>query len=255
MPPRRKRGPRPDLIGRPSADPNLAYRLVRLACGLAGRLLFRIRVTGLENLPLAAGGQVRGGWICCGLPHRSWVEPFALLFVLPARPRLVMLADGPTVWRSWWRRLLVSLVGGVVPVWPASAGSAFRTHVAASQGVIRAGAVLCLFPEVGPPARPPALRRLSAGVAHFARRTRAPVVPVVFGGTHELFLRRRIEVRIMPPIEPPPATCGRDALAAWMARLRESAAPAAVAAHQAAELGPARRKRWRWLTGPFPRAD
>ena len=178
-----------------------------------------------------------------------------MLFLLPARPRLVMLADGPTIWRSWWRRFLVNRVGGVVPVWPGSAGDAFEAHLDAATRTIRAGAVFTLFPEVGPATRPPGLRRLSRALAHFARRTGAPVLPVVFGGTHELFLRRRIDVRILPAIDPPAADAGREGISAWMAEVSERVAPAALAAHLAAESGPAQRKRWRWLTGPYPRAD
>jgi 1-acyl-sn-glycerol-3-phosphate acyltransferase len=244
------------VIGSPSPRPGVAYQLLRAAFALVGRLLFRIRVSGLENLPRTPDGRPAGGWICCGLPHRTWVEPFILLFVLPARPRLVMLADGRTVAGSWWRRLLTGRLGGVIPVSPASSRAAFGGHVEAARQAIRGGAVFGLFPEVGPPIAPPDLRRLSPGIAHFALATGAPVVPVVFGGTHELFLRRRIEVRVMPRLEPPVgSTAEGAAVAQLMAQLGQSVEPVIAAAHRAAEPPAGTRQIWRWLTGPYPRPD
>lgn len=230
------------------------------------RLLFDFRVSGLENLPRradgrVADGRVAGGWICCGIPHRTWVEPLALVAFMPPAPRLVMLADGRVMFRSWWRELLVRWVGGVVPTWRGAGAAGFAAHVAAARRVIDAGSVFALFPEIGPPARPPQPRRMSSSVAYFALRTAAPIVPVVFGGTHELFLRRRIEIRVLPAIHPPtplpaPGSAAEAAaVASLMDRLRGASDESAAAAHDAAEAAPVRHRRWRWLTGPYPRAD
>ncbi|HSH22052.1 MAG TPA: 1-acyl-sn-glycerol-3-phosphate acyltransferase, partial [Candidatus Caenarcaniphilales bacterium] len=160
-------------------------------------MLFRVRFLGTEHLPGAAAGRAAGGWICCALPHRTWVEPLLLLALLPAEPRLIVLGDGRTIFRSPLRRLLATRVGGVVPIWSGSGRAAFAGHVEAARRTVAAGAVFCLFPEVGPPVRMPELRRLSPGVAYLALRTGAPIVPVVFGGTDSLYLRRRIEVRLL----------------------------------------------------------
>lgn len=243
------------LIGRPTARPGLLYRLFRLLCGGVGRLLFRLEVTGLENLPRSADGRPAGGWISCGLPHRTWAEPFVLLYTLPARPRIVMLGEGRTIFAGAGRSFLVRRVGGVIPVWPGSGGRGFAVVVGAVRQALAAGAVFAIFPEVGPPARPPALRRLSPGVARIAQQAGAPVVPMVFGGTHDLYFRRRITLRILPPIDAPPAHADGRAAERWMVDLLAGVGPAAEEAHRAAESNPPRLTLGRWLHGPFPRAE
>jgi 1-acyl-sn-glycerol-3-phosphate acyltransferase len=243
------------LVGRPTARASLAYRGLRLFLRLLGAALFRVRVSGLENLPRDADGKPIGGWICCGLPHRTWVEPMLLVAHLPAEPRMTMLGDGATMFGSRWRSLLVRFVGGVVPIWPGAGVGSFR-HIASAAGqVIGAGGVLALFPETGPPSRPPNFRRLSPGVVRLAQQAGAPIVPVVFGGTHELYLRRHIVVRVLPAIEPPSAESGRRASQQSLAELDARAQEAGEEAHRAAEARAPRCKRWRWLTGPYPSAD
>jgi 1-acyl-sn-glycerol-3-phosphate acyltransferase len=182
---------------------------------------------------------------------------------LPARPRLTMMADAPTAVGSWWRRLLVGRVGGVIAI-PRRAAAGVRgldLHSDAVNQVIRAGAVLSVFPEVGPPARPPDLRRVSPAVAYFSLRTGAPIVPVIFGGTHDLFLRRPIDVRILPalapPVPPPPPSTAaeRAAADALLAQLLDTVRPVVAALHRDSQPPPSVRRRWRWLQGGFPRPD
>lgn len=248
-------GQRPSgLVGRATARPNLLYRLIRMLCRLAGGLLFRVEVVGRHNLPRTPDGRPAGGWIACGLPHRTWAEPLVMMFALPARPRLAMLGEGPTIFASPWRTFLVRRVGGVIPVWRGSGTSGFEAVVDAVQKVIAAGAVFAIFPEAGPAARPPEFRRLSPGVARVAQRVGAPIVPIVFGGSHDLYLRRRIVVEVLPPIPPPAPDANRGAIDAYMTNLLEQAQAAAVATHEVAESSVPRRKRWRWLQGPFPRS-
>jgi 1-acyl-sn-glycerol-3-phosphate acyltransferase len=248
------------LVGSASPRPSLLYRSLRRLFALVVGTLFRVEVEDTANLPRERG-QPTGGWIACGMPHRTWVEFFIFLAVLPAEPRLIMLGDGPTIFGSAWRRALMRRVGGVVPIWRGSGTRAFEAHIDAAQQAIAAGAVFGLFPEVGRAARPPALRKVSSSVAYFALRTGAPIVPFVFGGTHELFWRRRIIVRILPAIEPPqpapaPGTTNeRAAVSALMVRLRATVEPEVADAHQRAEPPPGARKLARWLTGPYPGPD
>ncbi|CAN5757252.1 hypothetical protein BH23CHL7_BH23CHL7_09950 [soil metagenome] len=253
--PRDRSGQPSGLIGRPTSRPGVLYRCLRGLCGLVGRLLFRVELRGLEHLPRTADGRPVGGWIACGLPHRTWVEPFVLFFSLPAEPRIVMLGEGQAMFRSRWRAFLVRRVGGVVPVWPGSGPGGVETAIDGVCLALRAGAVFAIFPEVGPASRPPVLRHVSPGVARMAQRAGADVVPVVFGGSDDLYLRRRIVVRFLPPISPPPPGAGRANIDAYVADLLALVQAAADEAHRHALAGSPRRRLWRWLHGPFPRAE
>jgi 1-acyl-sn-glycerol-3-phosphate acyltransferase len=210
------------------------------------RVLFDVQVIGREHVPPP-------GSIVCALPHRNWVEPVLLFALLPARPRQVAIADGPTVSGSRLRRAIINGGGGVIKVEPRSGPSGFQAIARATTDVVRRGGIVVIFPEVGPPSRPPELRRLSAGVGHLAAHSRALVVPVVLGGSHELYLRRRIVMRLLPPM-PPPVDASRPAIAAFMADLQARTQAAAVEVHRAAESGRPRCKVGRWLNGRYPRA-
>jgi 1-acyl-sn-glycerol-3-phosphate acyltransferase len=250
------------LVGRPTSSANVPYRAVRALCRLATHL-FRVRVEGLEHLPRDERGRVTGGWIAAGLPHRTWAEPLILVGMLPVEPRLAMMADAPTAVGSWWRRLLVGMVGGVVliPRRAARGAAGFEEHVGAIERVLGAGAVFSIFPEVGRASRPPELRRVSPAVAYFAVRTGAPILPIVFGGTHDLFLRRPVRVRMLAPIAPPspapPAgsAAERTAADALLAELLDRARPVAADVHDAAQPPRGGRSRWRWLQAGFPRVE
>jgi 1-acyl-sn-glycerol-3-phosphate acyltransferase len=190
----------PRLI-RPSPSAPTLYRFLIAACRGIGRALgLRLRLEGAGHLPRDAAGHPAGGWIALGVPHRTWIDPFVLVTLLPVTPRLVFLGDGRAIYRSRLRRWLFARIGGVVPIWPARGPRAFAAHLEAARTAIDSGAVFALFPEVGPPVPLDRARPFGGGIGYFAIRTGAPIVPLVLGGTHELFLGRRIVLRALPPV-------------------------------------------------------
>jgi len=211
--------------------------------------LFRVRVSGLENLPAGSAG-----FILAGAPHRNWVEPLLMhAYVAPARRRVVTVADARAVSGNVFRRTAAGVIGGVIPVGDSAALTPVERMRSAASTVL-AGDVLVIFPEIGGPSRPPELRRISAGVGHIAARSGAAVVPITFGGTEELYLHRSIEVRVLAPVEPPERT-DRESISRWTQGFSELIQGAATDAYHAANVKPPRHKRWRWLTGNYPRAD
>ena len=198
--------PRPAASGRPRARSAGAGRPEppARAFGLVGRLLgFRLELVGAEHLPRDSEGRPVGGWIAAGLPHVTWVEPFVMLVLLPAEPRLVWFGDARAMERSWLRRVAFRSLGGVVPIHPGGGPEAFEGHVAAVQAVVHGGAVFALFPERGPAVPPGEARPIAPGIGYFGLRSGAPIVPIVFGGTHELYRGRRIRMHSCRPCAPP----------------------------------------------------
>jgi 1-acyl-sn-glycerol-3-phosphate acyltransferase len=240
------------------------YRLLLAGVRVLGRGVFgfRTEVIGAQHLPLDAAGTPAGGWIAAGLPHRTWVDPFVVADNLPIEPRLVFFGDGRAIFRSRWRRVVFQTIGGVIPIWPGGGRADVDTHLEAASAALRAGAVLCLFPETGPATPPGTARPLGLGVAYFALRTGAPVVPIILGGTHELYRGRRFRLQILPPVTarelagmpdgaalPEPWTGMERAVAhRIVGALRAMTAEPVAAAHLATESPPGVRKRWRWLT-------
>lgn len=166
----------------------LPYRVVRTAVSLALRALFRIEVEGLENLPEGNAVIVAN--------HLGWADAVVLLCRLPARPRLHVI--GEILGLSGRTKSFVRAVGGVIPVDRARHGDgALMEHV---DICLRSGASLLLFPEGRTGEREGEVLEFHKGFAHFATRAGVPVVPAGISGTLELWLRRRIRVRIGEPI-------------------------------------------------------
>jgi 1-acyl-sn-glycerol-3-phosphate acyltransferase len=252
------------LIGAASPRATTTYRVLLRIVRLLGRGLFgfRTEVHGSEHLPRDATGRLAGGWIAAGLPHRTWVDPFVVADNLPIEPRLVFFGDGRAIFRSRWRRWVFRRIGGVIPIWPGGGRAAIDSHLAAATAALDAGAVLCLFPESGPATPPGTARPLGLGVAYFALRTGAPIVPIVLGGTHELYRGRRFRMDVLPavtgrdlaglagtdPLPEPWSPEERAAAHRIVAALHELTAGPVAAAHVATELPAGTPKRWRWLT-------
>ena len=191
------------LIGPASPKPTVAYRIVGVAIRFLGRWVFgfRTEVTGIEHLPHDGDGRIVGGWIAAGLPHRTWVDPFVVVRCPAAR-------TAPGVLRR--RACHLSARGGV-DGWCAGSAVSSRSGQAAdappstptwpgARAALDAGAIVCLFPESGPPTPPGTARPLGLGVAYFALRADRPIVPIVLGGTHELYRGRRFRLDVLPPV-------------------------------------------------------
>lgn len=252
------------LIGASSGRASVTYRLVVAVIRTIGRGIFGFRtdVRGRPNLPLAGDGRPGGGWIAAGLPHRTWVDPFLVIEALPVEPRLVFFGDGPAIFRSAWRRWLVRRVGGVIPIWPDGERTAVEGYIAAATSALEAGAVLCIFPETGAATPPGTARPLGSGLAYFAIRSGAPIVPIVLGGTEDLYRGRRFRLEILPPVtwrdlddaaadERPPApwsSAERRVARRVTLRLQDLTAGGVETAHLASIPPPGTRRRWRWLT-------
>lgn len=128
--------------------------------GLA-RLIYRVTAHGRETLPV-------GGFLL--LPnHITWVDAIVLQLACPRPIRFI-------VDQTYYRHRLLNpflRLAGCIPITNRRAKDAIR----AAAERIRAGEIVCLFPE-GQLSRSGSLLRLRRGYELIARQAEAPVVPV-----------------------------------------------------------------------------
>src|SRR5437763_450887 len=125
------------------------------------RLVYRVAASGRENLPT-------GGFLL--LPnHITWVDAIVLLLACQ-RPIRFIIDEG--FYRNRFLHPVLRTVG-CIPITSRKAKDAMRQ--AAEK--IRAGEIVCLFPE-GELSRSGSLLRLRRGYEIIARQAEAPVVPV-----------------------------------------------------------------------------
>jgi len=256
----------PGLLGRATAEPGLTYRLLRaLWRSVAFVLRVRLVLEGAEHLPRDPAGRPAGGWIAAVVPHRTWVDPFIPWMLLPSRPRFAFFGDARTMARSPLRRFLMRRLGGVIPIPAGRDPRTVELHLAAAHEVLDAGAIFMLMPETGPASKVGELRRIGGGLAYVALRNEAPIVPLVLGGNHELYLGRTIVLRVLPALDPrelaglgpgeplpePGSAAERHATHALTAAFAEQVGPALRDVHTRAEPPPGTRKRGLGLTTLF----
>jgi 1-acyl-sn-glycerol-3-phosphate acyltransferase len=175
-----------------AARAGLFLRVMQVAVRSIFRVLFRVKVSGLNNLP---GRPV----IACG-NHLGWADPFLVLLFYPIEPRIYVLADHNAVGRTGFRATMMRLLKVVVTVSPDSGYRALREM----EDVLKRGGSLLIVPEGAPPpdVREGELRPLKGGAAHLAMMSGTPLVPIGIAGTSELWLGRRLAMRVGKPIDP-----------------------------------------------------
>ena len=186
--------------------------------------LFRVRVENLERIPekpaiLAAN-------------HLHHIDPLLLLGELPTHPQYYVLGDARTLYNKWWKRFILRLVGGVIPlerIWKEEVAvieaskhqrqdllelaQAIEENVPTGediptlrkinrivQGLLSRGNGLVVFPEGRLGSTEGQLHPLKRGTVIYALRAGVPIVPVVIIGTHDLFLRKKLTVRFGEPL-------------------------------------------------------
>lgn len=175
-------------------------RVIWRAC--AWTLRADLVLEGAENLPRDSHGRPAGRWIAAVVPHRTWIDPFVPWILLPERPRFSFFGDARTMARSPFRRFLMRRLGGVIPIPAGRDPRNVEVHMAAAREVLEAGGVFMLMPESGPASKPGELRRIGGGMAYFALRNGAPIVPLVLGGNEEVYLGKRIILRVLLALDP-----------------------------------------------------
>ena len=221
-------------------------RLIGVGCWLTGWHI-EVKCVGLPT----GGNRTGAGCVIAVAPHRAWIEPFLLLAAWPpGAARLVWLADGHTVTRSWWRRRLLPRLG-IIPITGRVAGP--RAYAELVAEVLAEGAALVVFPEVGPAAAAGRTRRISPGFAYLACRAGAPVIPVVVGGSHRILRGSSFSIDLLEAIESgnadPHVFTPRARARAHELTAEYTAAVAHVLPERTAwaDARRPRRERWRWL--------
>ena len=212
-----------------------AYNCTRAVVLPLCRLLYRVRVEGIEHVPPS-------GVYILAPSHRSALDPAFAAFA--TRRRIRFIAKREIFTSDIGRHLFVAL--GAIEV---DRGATDRGALRASQAALEAGEPLGIFPE-GTRRSGPAVEELFDGCAFLAGRLNVPMVPVGIGGSGEIKPKGRrlprfprVVVVIGAPIEVPAATGVRRrsevvALTEELrTRLQECLDGATVLASDAAERG------------------
>src|SRR5256714_11109085 len=176
-------------LGPAAERPLLRDRVARVLIRLLLALFFRVRVDGRERIPT-------GRPLICAANHHSWLDPFLLLAILPLAPRRYAIGNASAV-SSGWRRVITPF-HTFIPLDRARPQAAIH----AMEDILDRGNTLIIFPEGGTGPGDGRVRPLQSGTAYLAQRTGYPILTVGITGSHDLWWRKRVTVRIGPCVDP-----------------------------------------------------
>ena len=154
----------------------MIYDISRALARVAGALVWRWEVRGASNVP-------RAGGVLLALNHQSYLD---VVLVGAAAPRPVRYMARRSLWDN---RLLGAVISDLRAI-PLDRDRPGKDDLRRIVEVVRGGEVLALFPE-GTRTRDGAIGELRGGIGFLARRSGAPVVPVLIGGAFEAWPRGR----------------------------------------------------------------
>jgi len=146
----------------------LLAQTIRLLLATFLRLLYRIRVVGLEHVPAEGGAVLVSN-------HVSWIDGLLIPYALPRPIRMIAWADNLAhPWIAWFTRAM-----GVIPI--GSRRKAVVRSIRAARRALRNGELIGIFPEGGI-SRTGQLQKFQPGFLSILKGTPAPVVPVYLDG-------------------------------------------------------------------------
>ena len=189
------------VVGPPTRGDLAWYRFARAVVMVPSWFMWRMRYTGLENLPQTTP------YVLAPV-HRSYIDALLAGYVSTRRVRFMGKEE---MWQTPWVAKLFSSLGG----FPVRRGTADREALRICERILAAGEPVVLFPE-GSRQSGPIVQPLFAGPAFVAVRANVPIVPLGIGGSEKAmpkgakWLRpTRIALAVGRPIWPPPGADGQ----------------------------------------------
>ncbi|MBR5236839.1 MAG: 1-acyl-sn-glycerol-3-phosphate acyltransferase [Clostridia bacterium] len=161
----------------------MMFRCIRFVVKCFMHIIFRIHVHNKENLPME-------GACIVALNHKSLWDAPLVVTVLP-RPLCFMAK------KELFKNPILAGILRWSGAFPVARGTSDIGAIKTALSVLKADKALALFPE-GRRVGENEAHTAKAGVALFAEKTGAPIVPVALGGKYRLFAR--LDVYVGEPI-------------------------------------------------------
>lgn len=185
------------------------YRLMWGVLRLAVRILYDVRVSGLDQSP-------RPPFQLVANHHNGW-DPLIIIGALPLEPRITWFGPKEADFSKGFKNRIMGFFGGMIPYNPDR--TTLTSAVRAVRRVFEADGVLGIFAEGRIGFRESDLLPFEDGAAAFAVSSGVPVLPCAIVGSTDLWFRKRVEVRFGLPIATE-SVRGREARAELDDRLR-----------------------------------
>ncbi|HEY9801325.1 MAG TPA: 1-acyl-sn-glycerol-3-phosphate acyltransferase [Leptolyngbyaceae cyanobacterium] len=206
-------------------EPRVNARIRRFVLRSLIHAIFRVRVENIEKIPQTPA--------ILAANHLHHLDPLLLLTEIPTQPHYYIVGDARTLYNKWWKRFILGFAGGVIPlarIWKeevaviqaAKAGRQDLAQLAQAieetvptggdiptlrqidrivLGILAQGDGMILFPEGRLGNTEGQLHLpLKRGTVIYALRAGVPIVPIALIGTHDLYWRKELTLRVGEPL-------------------------------------------------------
>lgn len=160
------------------------YNIIRFLASIIFRLIYRIHVTGLENVPK------NGRLIICG-NHINNLDPIIIAIILP---RTINWMGKKELFKYRWFSFILEKLN----VFPVDRKGTDIKSVKKSLRVLKEDKVLGIFPE-GTKVKGYDVKNAKPGVALMAIKSQTNILPIHIQSNYKIF--NRIKITIGKPIE------------------------------------------------------
>lgn len=164
----------------------MMYYLCRNICRIIAAIIFRLRISGYENIPEEGAFVVVGN-------HISILDPVVISFITPRPIHFMAKAE---LFRNKFTKWLFESVKTIKVERGANDVSAIKK----SLSVLKNGEILGIFPEGTRTAGKAAHAQAKSGAVMLAHRAKVPILPVLIESDYKLF--SKIKVSILPQFDP-----------------------------------------------------
>ena len=205
-------------VEEPYVLPQWAIQLVRVTLWTLFGWLFRLRLTGTENIPREGGAG-----LIVAANHQTYIDPFWV--AAPFKRQLRFLA-----WDAVFGWPVAGQLMRWLGAWPLQVGKSDARAYRRSVQWVKRGGALVIYPEGGRGLSDGRLQPLKPGALRLALETGAPVLPVTIRGGHRVWPKDwkwprlgRVEIIYHPPrrIAPLPGEDARQCARREAERLAE----------------------------------
>ncbi len=162
----------------------MLYYLGRFIAWVYLRILYRVKVHGIENVP------GRKPFIICS-NHINWMDPLTIGTSIPASYRVHYMAKN-----ELFKNFVIAFLLRKVGAFPVKRENADYTAIKRAYRLLKEGQVLGLFPE-GSRSKSGRLQKAYNGAALIAVRSGVPIIPVAVVGPYRFF--KPVHLYIGPP--------------------------------------------------------
>ncbi|MGI9168136.1 MAG: lysophospholipid acyltransferase family protein [Pyrinomonadaceae bacterium] len=146
---------------------------MRPVVGLAGRALWKLKLNGLENIPLNGG-------LIIAANHQSYMDPF--LISIPIKRTLRYLA-----WSAAFEWPLVGKFIRILGAWPLQIEGSDPSAIRRSLQWLRDGGAVMIFPEGGRGLPDGSMVKFKSGALRMALEAEVPILPVTISGADRVW--------------------------------------------------------------------